>query len=101
MTPAVYRFTFASTVPIHAVADSLTLALVAVDALYGEPVARAGAAHLFDPARRTCVIRGGDRAGRGLVKLFAGFVTKGLGPDAYRVERVAAPPETKGGAPRV
>ena len=88
MAPSVYRFTFPPAVPIDAVEDSLTLSVVGVESLFGDLAARVGAGHLFDPARRTCVIRGGGRAGQGLVKLFTGYITRGLGPDAYRVERV-------------
>jgi hypothetical protein len=82
------------------VEDTLTLSLLGVECLFGEVADRVGASHWLDPARRTCNIRGGTKAGRGLVKLFTGFVTRGLGPDAVRVERVPAASE-RGGARHV
>ena len=51
MTPAVYRFSFPVTVPIDAVADSLTMALIAVESLYGVPAAKVGAVAGSSPTR--------------------------------------------------
>lgn len=88
----VYRFTFAEGAAMEEVEATLVLALFGVESLFGESRTRLDAAHHLDPGRRALVIDGGTAVGRAFNKLFAGFLAREFGPDAFRVERLDSPP---------
>lgn len=85
----VYRYRFAPTVGAEDIEGTLLLALVGVEALYGESRVRLDAGFSFDPAARVCVLDATTGVGRDLSKLFLGFLGSQLGADAFRVERLA------------
>src|SRR5689334_17338467 len=103
MSPELYRYTFTPDVPVEEVESTLLLALLAVEALYGEVQTRLDAAHFFDSDQRACVIDAGTAVGRDVNRLFVGFVRREFGEDAFRVERVhtisCQEPQTAGAAP--
>jgi len=89
----VYRYTFASSVPSDDVEASLLLALLATESLHGAAQVRLDAAHFFDADRRACVIDASTPVGRDVNRLFAGFLTREFGADAFEVERVNELPQ--------
>lgn len=95
MTSNVYRYTFASDVPIEEIEALLLLAIWGCEALHGEARTRLDAAHFLDPAMRACVIDAGTPVGRDLNRLFIGFVSREFGPDSFDVERVESTPIQK------
>ena len=88
MNKELYRYAFASEVPIEEVEASLLLAVLATESLHGESQVRLDAAHYLDPAKSACVIDAGTPVGRDLNRLFTGFIGREFGPDAFTVERV-------------
>ena len=88
MTRELYRYTFASGVPIEEAEASLLLAVLATQSLHGETQTRLDAAHCFDPTKRACVIDAGTPVGRDLNRLFTGFMGREFGADAFDVERI-------------
>lgn len=91
MTQDTYRYEFAPGAPIEEIEASLLLALMGVESLHGAVRTRLDAAHYFDADERTCVIDASTRVGVDLNKLFAGFLSREFGPDAFRVERQLGP----------
>src|SRR5262249_50073911 len=82
-----YRFTFARSVPVKEVADTLRLAVLAAEAIHGEVRVALDVRHRLNSRRRQCLIGAGTRAGRDLAKLFGNFVRREFGAGAIRVER--------------
>jgi hypothetical protein len=84
-----YRYCFEEAAPLDEVEGTLALALVGVECLFGAARARLDVGHHFDEQKRACVIDASTPPGRALAKLFTGLLSQGLGPDAFRVERLA------------
>jgi hypothetical protein len=89
MSSEVYRYTFAERVSVDELEDSLALAVLAAESIHGEAQVRLDAAHFLDPQGRACVLDAATSVGRDLNRLFAGFLTREFGPDAFTVHRVA------------
>jgi hypothetical protein len=85
-----YRYEFDDSVAIEDAEATLMLALAAVENLHGASQVRLDAEHALDPVLRVCVINAATRVGRDLNKLFAGFVTREFGAEAFRVTRIEA-----------
>jgi hypothetical protein len=85
-----YRYVFDPSVPIEEARATLALSILAAQSLHGEAQTRLDAGHLVDTPARACVIDASTPVGRDLNKLFAGFLAREFGPDAFRVERVEA-----------
>ena len=88
MSQLVYRYEFPETSPIAEVEASLLLALIGAESLHGETATRLEAPHVFDKDRRICVIDAEATAGKDFNALFAGYLRKEFGPDAFTVRRV-------------
>lgn len=84
----VFRYAFPAA-PMDAVGDSLSLAVMAAEALHGGARVRLDVGHLFDPAGRRCAIDASTPAGRDVNALFAGFLARAFGPDSFTVEPAA------------
>jgi hypothetical protein len=95
MNSEVYRYTFPTGVLLEEVEASLLLAVFAAESLHGETEVRMAAAHAFDLDARACVIDAGTSVGRNICRLFIGFLSREFGADAFRVERVDAPPQAR------
>jgi hypothetical protein len=70
---------------------SFVLAVFGAESLHGETQVRLDASHYLDADRRACVIDAGTPVGRDLNRLFAGFLQREYGEDAFTVERVDEP----------
>jgi hypothetical protein len=62
--------------------------LLATEALHGQAQVRLDAAHAVDADKRSCAVDASTTVGRDLNRLFAGFVTREFGADAFEVERI-------------
>lgn len=87
MKTEVLRYTFASSVCMREVEETLLLAVLAVESLHGESTVRLDASYSVDASRRTCVIDGSTEVGRALSRVFTGFVTREFGGDAFGIHR--------------
>jgi hypothetical protein len=90
MARDIYRYAFAPDVPAEEVEATLLLAVLGAESLHGEAQVLLDAGHCFDPDRRRCVIDAGTGVGRDLNRLFAGFLRREFGPEAFNAERVEA-----------
>jgi len=88
MTAPTLHYTFLATVPLDEVESTLLLALWGAESLHGEAKVRLGVGHYLDRGKRTCVLDATDAAGQDVNTLFAGYLARSFGPDAFRVERV-------------
>lgn len=90
MTHTIYRYVFPSALHLEEVEGALLLAVLATESLHGEAQVRLDASHFLDTAARTCVVDASTPVGRDLNRLFAGFLRREFGADAFTVERVPA-----------
>lgn len=88
MKADVYRYRFNEEVATEDIEAALLLAIWGCESLNGESQTRMDATHYFDADQRACVIDAGTEVGMDFNRLFVGFVSRELGPDAFRVERV-------------
>ncbi len=101
MKTEVLRYTFASSICMREVEETLLLAVLAVESLHGESIVRLDASYSVDAPRRCCVIDGSTEVGRALSRVFTGFVTREFGGDAFGIHRgesASAPKETAAAA---
>ena len=88
MTREVYRYRFAEHVDLADAEGSLVLAILGAECLHGAVEVRLNASHCMDTAKRACVIDAGTAVGQTVNRLFAGFISRELGEDAFEVRRV-------------
>ncbi len=89
MTRDIYRYRFNENVPLRDAEESLLLAVLAVESLYGRSPVRLDAAFCLDREKRSCVVDAGSEVGRAIARIFTGFLTRQFGEDAFRVDRAA------------
>ena len=89
MTQDVYRYRFTDKVALHEAEESLLLAVLAVESLYGRSPVRLDAAFCLDREARSCVVDAGSEVGRAIARIFTGFLTRQFGEEAFRVERLS------------
>ena len=85
----VYRYNFRDCMPLQSVEESLLLAALAVECLYGRSQLRLDAAFRLDKERRCCVVDARSEVGRGIARIFTGFLTREFGDEAFKVEKTA------------
>lgn len=95
MKTEVLRYTFASSVCMREVEETLLLAVLAVESLFGESTVRLDASYSVDAPRRSCVIEAGTDVGRSLSRVFTGFITREFGSDAFSIQRGDSAPPAK------
>ncbi len=89
MSQEVYRYNFAEHVDLQEVQATLVLSILAVESLHGQTQTRLDASHYIDEVGRACVIDGGTQVGKDLNRLFAGYLMREFGDDAFAVQRLA------------
>lgn len=94
MARVLYRYRFHSALAVEDIETTLVVALQATECLHGEEQVRLDAAYAFDPRRKTCVIDGNTAVGRDCNRLFAGFLRREFGDDAFQVRRLLVPAST-------
>ena len=91
MPQAIYRYELGAAIPTDEVEATLLLAIVGAESIHGETATQFGVAHYFDVDKRVCVVDAREAVGRDFNSLFAGFLRREFGPEAYRVRRVTSP----------
>jgi len=89
VTQDIYRYRFGESMVLHEAEESLLLAVLAVESLYGRSPVRLDAAFCLDREKRSCVVDAGSEVGRAIARIFTGFLTRQFGEEAFRVERLA------------
>lgn len=83
------RYTFDRRVPVDELEATLTLAVLAAEALHGPARVRLGAPHALDADARTVVLATRGAPARDLNLVFAGFAEREFGASAFTVTPVA------------
>lgn len=91
MTRSIVRYTFSQSVNMREAEETLLLAVLAVESLFGESTVRLDASFSVDSSRRACVIDAGTEAGQAICRVFTGFLTREFGHDAFEIHRVDPP----------
>ena len=87
MEREVYRYTLDGQVSMLDAEETLLLALLGTESIYGAVRTRLAVAHSMDEAGRAFVIDGATKVGKDFNRLFAGFLSREFGQDSFRVER--------------
>lgn len=88
MHRTLYRYQFDDLVPMRDVEETLHLAMLATESLHGAAQARLDASFRLREDRHSCVIDADTEVGSSLARIFTGFLGRGYGLGAFRVERV-------------
>ena len=91
----VYRYQFSPDAPAQEIEETLHLAVLAAECLYGQSRVRLDASYYMDSDKRTCVIDARTEVGRDIVRIFTGFTIHEFGEDAFKVERVRRVPKAE------
>jgi len=82
-----YRYRFNDSVPLREAEESLMLAALAAECLYGRSTVRLDATFCLDRRQRCCVVEAGTDVGQAIARIFTGFLSRQFGEEAFRVER--------------
>jgi hypothetical protein len=88
MSQPIYRYRFPEAAPMEEIEITFLMAVFGVESLHGEVQTCLDAEHLLDLEKRTCVIDASTPVGCDLNKLFAGYLRREFGEDAFSVERL-------------
>jgi hypothetical protein len=91
MTQDTYRYRFDESMALREAEESLLLAVLAVESLYGRSPVRLDAAFCLDREKRSCVVDAGSEVGQAIARIFTGFLSRQFGEAAFRVERLTGP----------
>lgn len=87
----VYRLAFPPATDMAAVEHSLSLAILAVSCLHGEPAVRLEAGYAIDAAKRTVVLEGGGPLATAVARVFVGLCAQEEKTSAFKVARTGGP----------
>ena len=88
MSKDLYRYQFPADAPMAEIEESLFLALLGTECLHGEAQVRLDAAHFLDLGKHACVIDASTSVGRDFNRLFAGYVAREFGRNAFQVKHI-------------
>ena len=88
MENRIHRFKFTERVPIADVEQTLHLAVLAAESMYGRPRVRLNASFFLDKGKRSCVIDTANEVGRDVSRIFTGFLTHEFGDGAFEINRI-------------
>ena len=87
MSHEIYKYVIADAAHIDDIEDSLMLAVLTTESVFGRARVRLDASFSFDKAKLVCEIDAGNEVGCHLAKVFTGFLEQEFGEDAFRVSR--------------
>jgi hypothetical protein len=88
MNQEIYQYRFADHISIQDIEETLMLAVIATEALHGRTRVNLDAEFHLDKKKRTCEVSTGTDVGKDIARLFAGFLTREFGEDAFEVKRI-------------
>ena len=83
-----YKYDFDRKVPMREVENSLLLAVLAVECLYGRSGIRNDAVFELHLKKRSCVIDAATDIGGSIARIFTGFLCQEFGEEVFKVKRV-------------
>ena len=87
MNNKIYRYRFSSDIPFEEIEESLMLAAMAAEGLFGRSQVRLEASFCMDREKRSCVVDASTEIGRHIARIFTNFLTQEFGEESFRVER--------------
>jgi len=81
-----YRYRFSKGVDLRDAEDTLLLALLAAEGIYGECRVRMDAAYAVDAPLGVIVVDGSTEVGQDVCGIFTAFLTREFCPRAFRVD---------------
>ncbi len=97
MPDTVFRYTFAESIPMVEVEETLHLALITARILHGEEQVRLHARYTLDRRSRRCVVDEGSAVGLDLNRILLGFLRREYGDDGFALERTSESSGRSGG----
>jgi hypothetical protein len=88
MSQTLYRYQFNKKVPLQEVEDSLMLAVLAVEGIYGRSRLQLDANFLLNKGKRTCVVDTGTEVGIHIACIFTEFLSRQFGEQSFQVKRI-------------
>lgn len=92
MSKTVYRFQFEEDVPLEEAETSLVLAIIAAEALHGQPAVRLSLRYLFSEEKRACAVTADNEVARQVVMIFIQFLLRQFDDDAFQVTQPLSEP---------
>lgn len=92
MNRELYRYKFDSDVPIRDIEDSLCLAVLTTECLYGRSLIKLDACFCLNRKKRSCVVDAATEVGCTIARIFTGFLSREFGEETFKVERIGDGP---------
>jgi hypothetical protein len=83
-----YSYSFRHHIPMDEVEDSLLLAALATESLFGKALMRMECRFRLELRRRICTIDGSTAVGHALAIIFTGFLSNEFGEQGFRLHRL-------------
>ena len=83
-----YRFTFPEGTERALIEAQLAMAISSAEFAYGEPAVKLSARYYIAEDKPLCLLEASSPVGEHIVKVFTGFMTRGLGEESFCVERI-------------
>lgn len=93
MSLEIYRYEISDKINIGEVEESLLLAVLTTESVYGSSLVRLDASFCLEEKKRACVIDASTEVGRHIAKVFTGFLTQEFGDGAFKITRIDKKPE--------
>ena len=87
MNQSIYRYNFHGNIPITEAEESLMLAVLAAEGIFGRSRVRLEASFLLDKAKRSCVIDATAEVGSHISRIFNSFLARQFGEAAFTVKQ--------------
>ena len=88
MDSPLYRYRFAEAVDLRDAQDTLLLAALAAEGVFGESRVRMDFSYATDPSIRAIIVDASTPVGQVVSAVFGAFVLREFGPDGFDVRRV-------------
>ena len=92
MATEVYRYRFRPDVDLESAEETLLLAILAAEGLFGEARVRMDAGYVVDPGLRALVVDASTLVGQAVNGIFTSLALREFGRDAFHVRRIAGNP---------
>jgi hypothetical protein len=88
MNTAIYRFTFDRTISLPEAEQTLHLAILSAEGLFGEAQVRMDLSYHIDEPRRVLLVDGSTEAGAAVIRMFTALLLREIGSQRFTVRRV-------------
>jgi len=100
VSKTIHRYQFEPDVPIEEAEVSLAMAIIAAEALYGQPAVRLSLRYHLSEEKRACAIDGDNDVARDVILIFTQFLIREFGENSFRVTRETHPSTAPARSPK-